>query len=106
MRKDLVIILISSLPEDHSYLITALETTAEDKLTWDYVRDRLIYEADKIKNGNAGTVVKTTHTNQAALFATNKKPHHKKPADKKASSVISVTRQGTLQETVTRKKQP
>ena len=46
-EKDLVIILISSFPEDYNYLITALETTAEDKLTWDYVR--LIYEADKVK---------------------------------------------------------
>ena len=34
---DLVIILISSLPEDYGYLITALETIAEENLTWDYV---------------------------------------------------------------------
>ena len=32
-EKDLVIILISSLPEDYNYLITALETIAEEKLT-------------------------------------------------------------------------
>ena len=38
---DLVIILISSLPEEFNYLITALETIAESTLTWDYVRDRL-----------------------------------------------------------------
>eukprot|EP00794_Sanderia_malayensis_P015395 gene15395-biopygen12818 len=38
VEKDLVIILISSLPEEYNYLITALETIAEDKLTWDYVR--------------------------------------------------------------------
>ena len=73
-EKDLVIFLISSLPEDYNYLITALETIAEDKLTWDYVRDGLIYEADKIKNGNAGTVVKAKDTNQNALFTTNEKP--------------------------------
>ena len=47
-ENDLVIILISSLPEDYNYLITALETIAEDKLTWDYVRDRLIHEYDKM----------------------------------------------------------
>ena len=33
---DLVIILISSLPEDFNYLITALETIAEITLTWVY----------------------------------------------------------------------
>ena len=51
---------------EYNYLITALETIAEDKLTWDNVRD-VIYEADKIKNGNAGTAVKTKATNQHAL---------------------------------------
>ena len=72
-EKDLII-LISSLPEDYNYLITALETIVEDKLASDYVRNRLIYEADKIKKGNACTVIKTTDTNQDALFTTNKKP--------------------------------
>ena len=48
LEKDLVIILISSLPEEYNYLITALETIADDKLTWEYVRDRLIHEADKL----------------------------------------------------------
>eukprot|EP00794_Sanderia_malayensis_P014955 gene14955-biopygen12465 len=48
VEKDLVIILISSLPEEYNYLITALETIAEDKLTWDYVRDRLIHEFEKL----------------------------------------------------------
>ena len=32
-EKDLVILLISSLPEEYNYLITALETIAEDHLT-------------------------------------------------------------------------
>ena len=50
-EKDLVIILISSLPDEYNYLITALETIAEEKLTWNYVRDRLIHEFDKIQNG-------------------------------------------------------
>ena len=44
-EKDLVIILISSLPDDYNFLITALETIAEEKLTWDYVRDRLLHES-------------------------------------------------------------
>eukprot|EP00111_Clytia_hemisphaerica_P023199 TCONS_00068237-protein len=46
-EKDLVILLISSLPDDYNYLITALETIADDDLTWDYVRDRLIHESEK-----------------------------------------------------------
>ena len=46
-EKDLVIILISSLPDEYNYLITALETIDEEKLIWDYVRDRLIHEAEK-----------------------------------------------------------
>ena len=46
---DLVIILISSLTEEFNHLITALETIVEDNLTWDYVRDRLIHEAEKMK---------------------------------------------------------
>ena len=40
-EKDLVILLISSLSEEYNYLISALETIAEDHLTWDYVRDNL-----------------------------------------------------------------
>eukprot|EP00794_Sanderia_malayensis_P007838 gene7838-biopygen6374 len=55
-EKDLVIILISSLPEQYNYLITALETVGEDKLTWDYVRDRLIHEYEKMQGGNASAV--------------------------------------------------
>ena len=47
---DLVIILISSLPEEFIYLITALETIST--LTWDYVRDRLIHESDKLQKSN------------------------------------------------------
>ena len=34
---DLVIILISSLNDHFSFLITALETIAEDNLTWEYM---------------------------------------------------------------------
>ena len=38
-EKDLVIILIASLPDEYNYLITAFETIAEDKLTFNYVRE-------------------------------------------------------------------
>ena len=47
-EKDLVIILINSLPDDYNFLITALETIAEEKLTWDYARDRLLHEYEKM----------------------------------------------------------
>ena len=46
---DLVIILISILNDEFNFLITALETIAEDTLTWAYVRDRLLHEAEKTK---------------------------------------------------------
>ena len=49
-EKDLVMILISSLPDEYNNLITTLETLKEEKLTWDYVRDRVISEYDR-KNG-------------------------------------------------------
>ena len=45
--KDLVIILLSSLPPEYDYLVTALETIDNTKLTWDYVRDRIINEYEK-----------------------------------------------------------
>lgn len=54
-EKDLVIILISSLPEEYNYLITALETIADDQLTWDYVRDRLIHESEKLSKHSEPT---------------------------------------------------
>ena len=47
LEKDLVMILISSLPEDYNNLITTLETLPEEKLTWDYVRDRVITEFER-----------------------------------------------------------
>lgn len=68
-EKDLVILLISSLPEEYNYLITALETIAEDNLTWDYVRDRLIHESEKKKPAKA-------ETSGDALFSS--KPNNKK----------------------------
>ena len=54
-ENDLVIILISSLPEEYNFLITALETIKEEMLTWDYVRDRLLHEYDKMQRGSSGS---------------------------------------------------
>ena len=62
-EKDLVMILISSLPEEYNNLITALETLKEDKLTWNYVRDRVIHEYER-KKGDG----KQKKETQDALF--------------------------------------
>ena len=47
-EKDLVMILISSWPSEYNNLITTLETLSDDKLTWNYVRDRAIAEYDRM----------------------------------------------------------
>ena len=52
-EKDLIIILISSLPDSYNYLITALETIAEERLTWEYVHERLVHEHQKMYSGSA-----------------------------------------------------
>ena len=76
-EKDLIILIIS-FPDDYNYLITALETMQKTSLG---LYKTLIYEADKIKNESAGTVVKTTDTNQDALFTANKKPNTSESLD-------------------------
>ena len=48
-EKDLVMILISSLPREYNNLITSLETLKEEQLTWNYVRDRVINEYERKK---------------------------------------------------------
>ena len=55
VEKDLFIILISSLPGEYNHLITARETIADDHLTWDYVRDKLIHENKKLWKTANGT---------------------------------------------------
>ena len=49
-EKNVVILLISSLLEEYNYLITALETIAEDQRTCDYVKDRFIHKNEKKKS--------------------------------------------------------
>ena len=46
----LVVKLLGSLPKEYHHLLTALETLAEEKLTWVYVRDRLITEYERISS--------------------------------------------------------
>ena len=48
-EKDLVFILMSSVPSDYRNLITTLETLKEERLMWGYVRDRLLTEHERMK---------------------------------------------------------
>ena len=63
-EKDLVMILMSSLPESYNNLITTLETLEEKKLTWDYVRDRIVTEYERKKTLHPKTVPR----NENALY--------------------------------------
>ena len=48
-EKDLVMILLSSLPSSYNNLITTLESLDEERLTWDYLRDRILTEFERKK---------------------------------------------------------
>ena len=71
---DLVLILISSLPEKFNYLIIALETIAESTLT--YVRDRLIHEADKLQKSNGNEINDALFTNNRTERSNKVKFHY------------------------------
>ena len=101
-EKDLVIILISSLPEEYNHLITALETIAEDKLTWDYVRDRLLHEHDKMQSGSAGAV--KDDACQDALFS-KRSQEQTKPSRTKNFKCFYCKKKGHFKKIVTRRKQ-
>ena len=62
-EKDLAILWISSLSQEYNYLITTLETVAEDHLTWDNVRERF-HKSEKKKSCEAEELID-------ALFVTN-----------------------------------
>ena len=49
-EKDLVMILLSSLPSSYNNLITTLESLDEERLTWDYLRDRILTEYERKKS--------------------------------------------------------
>ena len=72
--RDLVMILISSLPDDYDHLITTLEALDENqcKLTWNYVHDRLITECERRKKGVARSSVKDL-SDQDVLYSGGKK---------------------------------
>ena len=104
LEKDLVIIFIISLPEEYNYLIIALETIAEEKLTWNYVRDRLIHEFDKMKNGNAGDKAKGDSSHDALISKQTSTPNYK-PPDKKKIKCFYRKRKDISQKIALRRKQ-
>ena len=67
--KDMVMILLSSLPSEFNNLITTLETLKEEKLTWTYVRDRVINEYERKKDEKNETKKKNSKADQDALFS-------------------------------------
>ena len=83
-EKDRVIILISSLPEDYNYIFTALEAIGEEKLTWEYARNRLMDETDKMEKSKylSDNIIKSDHTSDA-LFT--KKQDKRKASEKNLS---------------------
>ena len=47
LEKDLVMILLSSLPEEYNNLLTILETLQAENLSWEYVRNKAITEFER-----------------------------------------------------------
>lgn len=54
-EKDLVMILLKSLPKSYHNLITALESLKLEELTWEYVRDRVLAEYERRKDSQQST---------------------------------------------------
>ena len=61
-ENDLVMVLLSSLPDEYNNLITTLETLEESRLTWEYVRDRLLteYERRPVKHSDINEALLTS----------------------------------------------
>ena len=73
-EKDLVMILLKSLPKSYHNLITALESLKLEDLTWEYVRDRVLTEYERrIDNRRpAGSSGRSTDGTFDALYAGGK----------------------------------
>ena len=77
-EKDLVMILISSLPDSYNNLITTLETLDEKQLTWAYIRDRVTAEYERKKGGDRN------NSRNGALLSAGER--YSKDRDKKKSA--------------------
>lgn len=71
-ERDLVYILMSSVPSDYRTLLTTLETLKPDQLTWDYVRDRMITEHRRTKGHTVEDSESRHDELQDALFVGNR----------------------------------
>ena len=77
-ERDLVYILMSSVPMNrYRNLITTLETVDEKRLTWEYVRDRMITEYDRIRQCEDEKGAVTPRGVQDALFVAPTNNRHR-----------------------------
>ena len=68
LERDLVYTLLNSLSEEYNHLITTLETLPRERLTWDYVRDRLLAEYERNKGEQGKKDEKGSGNPHDALF--------------------------------------
>ena len=68
LERDLVYTLLNSLSDDYNHLITTLETLPRERLTWEYVRDRLIAEYERKKGEQEKKDEKGSANPHDALF--------------------------------------
>ena len=77
-ERDLVYILMSSVPSDYRTLLTTLETLKPDQLSWDYVRDRMITEYRRVKGHNVEDSESRGDQLDDALFVGNRQKEFNK----------------------------
>ena len=68
VERDLVYTLLNSLSDEYNHLITTLETLPRERLTWDYVRDRLLAEYERKKSEEDKKEEKGSGNPHDALF--------------------------------------
>ena len=72
-EKDLVMILLKSLPKSYHNLITTLESLKLEDLTWEYVRDRVLTEYERrVDNRRSSSSGRSTDGPFDALYAGGK----------------------------------
>ena len=84
-------------------MTTALETIAEEKLTWNCFPDRLIHEFDKMKNVNADDKAKGDSSNDALISKQTSTPNYK-PPDKKKIKCFYCKKKGHIVKDCSKKK--
>ena len=114
-EKDLVMILLKSLPKSYHNLITALESLKLEDLTWEYVRDRVLTEYERrIDNRRSSSSGRSNDTFDA-LYAGGRyakrchycqeKGHMIKDCEKKKKDEDEKTRREKEEEELSRQKE-